>query len=694
MYCAECGEELRPGTRFCTKCGTEAVSHAPLSEDEGSHSIECGPVSEQAEEVPTDRVYAAEEISPSKEVLPAPELPDDETVGAEEREARGAIESDQVGNGDSDSVCDASDATAEEQQKDLASRQDTSEDEQRLDSAASALDKDVDDEAPEDDADGLSALNESDDEIARLSYSSADSSECSATLQLDDFGRADADAAQPQQLCEETLMEEGRPPVEAELATGKRPPRFAIAVGMTAVVVAVVVAVVIVSNYGDFGRIAGASSGVDDATTVSQTARVIPTSSDGTTLEHYYVRIKRILDGEGNEIELPSTTTFEIEGDGGFSISDLSENLPYGTYYLEIVGDDQTVNELPPVVYDETGDADFVDGEAPESNPSDNQDSSEEDQPGDGDGSPETTDSLHIEQAVDDYYVNKLQELVDDYGEPSKQTVKEESLNVWTAYLNGLAYAEVVDFGADDPLLVVAYRDDDEEGAVDAVEDVGTYNVEVWMYDEDSNDVVCVLEGSTNGSGNATGTAAVFYVEFAENPDTGEPCLCIREYQPASGSAKCSYYGWTGDEFGLVRELSRSVDEALPFSVNYDKSHEDDGTWSIDGIEVSEEEFVQELDRWEVVDCVILANDGLSEEDALEDHISQWASDDTVDEDVASSVSETYDRTVSTLGEFLGWEDVSASDAAPDDVSLSSGTKDDDASVSDGDAGDETEDLP
>lgn len=221
-----------------------------------------------------------------------------------------------------------------------------------------------------------------------------------------------------------------------------------------------------------------APSGHSDTVTVSRTSRIIPRSVSGETPSHYYVRVRRAVDSNGNEIDVSSLPELEVEGDGGFVPETIISDLPDGTYTFEI-DDGNEPFDLPPV--DITNEPEGQ-GEQGRDEGVTIQATPEQETEGDsqeaGDEKPKTADEL---------FLDKINELEDEYGEAEVKV--QQNRKLYLSYLSGLAYAELVDFGDGAERLVTMYLDKGTEDDPYRA----TYTLQVWEHNEETHELDCVV---------------------------------------------------------------------------------------------------------------------------------------------------------------------------------------------------------
>lgn len=212
--------------------------------------------------------------------------------------------------------------------------------------------------------------------------------------------------------------------------------------------------------------------GSDAVVTVSRVALIVPTDDEGEPLDRYTVSIAFATDAFDDSIDLADAPTFTVSGSSGFTMDSLlGEDLPDGTYWFEVEDGDGAVRPLPPIEVTDDGSDDTVQiTPAPEGEQT-------------ADGAAPSADSL---------YLAKLEELVGEHGNPELSCRGLDGVPVptWQARADGLAYAELIDFGDGFERLVVAYIADD--GMPDMMSSNGgaTYALEVWEYDEESSEIV------------------------------------------------------------------------------------------------------------------------------------------------------------------------------------------------------------
>lgn len=389
----------------------------------------------------------------------------------------------------------------------------------------------------------------------------------------------------------------------------------AIVLAVIAVVIAVVVAVFLLGGTAGAKDIT-AAYGSTEAIAVSRTARIVPRAADGTPIEHYVVRLVRATDDEGSRIEVDDIPAIDVTGVEGFAMRDiLPSDAPDGTYYPVIEPDGGDKQTLPPVTVDDENPDDTV---YIDPNPTATSDKAAQ------------------------LFLAKIQELQDVYGEARIKTV-DGGFGSWTAYISGLAYAELVDFGDGAQRLVVAYIDDAGARVMMNGIGYGVYTVEIWEYDEESGELMQLFRGISNGAANGAGSGVVglSYLEYARNPETGNLVLCTRGYTDSFGGETLDFYGVTEDGFGVVNAMVVDV-------VENDNGPTGEIHYFTGGEQVDEEAYRAALTDWRSCDALLLANASDSEEGALEG-LSRYYSNDAVDEDDVTCVEDAVDIVRNTI---------------------------------------------
>lgn len=241
--------------------------------------------------------------------------------------------------------------------------------------------------------------------------------------------------------------------------------------------VAACVALVLVAGVGGAVALRGGGSAVpaalelvygsNDVSAVARSARLVPLDGDGEPIAHYWIRFRRAVDADGEDIDLTDVEAFEVTGTDGFVIGDVLADLPDGTYY--------------PVISDEE---DGEDRPLPPVNVGNGEDAS--------DGTITIKPDDEQKLSADALFLAKLETLQAQYGGPAIG-VKKIADDMYLSALEGLAYAELADFGDGVERLALAYRSDwlmdgwDERSWKDTWSHA--YTVEIWEYDEESDSI-------------------------------------------------------------------------------------------------------------------------------------------------------------------------------------------------------------
>lgn len=206
--------------------------------------------------------------------------------------------------------------------------------------------------------------------------------------------------------------------------------------------------------------------GSNDVSAVARSARLVPLDGDGEPIAHYWIRFRRAVDADGEEIDLTDVEAFEVTGTDGFVIGDVLADLPDGTYY--------------PVISDEE---DGEDRQLPPMNVGDGEDANG--------GTITIKPDAEQKLGADALFLAKLETLQAKYGGPAIG-VKKITDGMYLSLLNGLAYAELIDFGDGIERLALAYHSDwliQKWNSTERTNWSHAYTVEVWEYDEESDSI-------------------------------------------------------------------------------------------------------------------------------------------------------------------------------------------------------------
>lgn len=323
------------------------------------------------------------------------------------------------------------------------------------------------------------------------------------------------------------------------------------AVAVAFVAIVAIVAVVIIGGL-DKGVTTVAFTS-NESVSVTRTARIVPTASDGTPLEHYIVRVVSATDEDSEAIN-PSEeyVSIEVTGTGGFTMGDIVPEQEGGTYVLEIDDGTKTQTTPPIAIDDENGVSNEVQIEQ--------MDDTEDTEVGDSEasaaptGTEDETDEESAVRGADTLFLEKIEELEDQYGEPSLEVTEYEhavGIELYESMLYGVVYAELVDFGDGKERLVVMWNDPEEEDKNEDGDTANACKVEVWEYDEDVDQLVALLN---DGDGLALYEENK-YLEYYESNE-GNTLLRIYAYETIDDSP-----------FGISTETYYGLDESGEFGI-------------------------------------------------------------------------------------------------------------------------------
>ncbi|MBS5501244.1 MAG: zinc-ribbon domain-containing protein [Collinsella stercoris] len=254
-----------------------------------------------------------------------------------------------------------------------------------------------------------------------------------------------------------------------------------------------------------------------------------PQDAQGQPLDSYEVRVKRARDEDGAALDVATMPVWTVSGADGFSLENLGVEQN-GTYDLGITAGDGATYDLPPVTLgaDETVEESSIQIMVPEG---------------------ADKDAL-ARRGMYKSYLDTLQSLQDQYGKPSLSVCKlqEEKYLAWVA---GVSYAGLVDFGDGAERLVVLYCtsknwaitdvvDLSGEPAMDGIGPVASdYRLEVWEYDQAEDKAVRVYQGQPMADASDT---AVADVAFATDSADDSPLMLVAS-TGVNGSAAQGYFG-------------------------------------------------------------------------------------------------------------------------------------------------------
>lgn len=320
-------------------------------------------------------------------------------------------------------------------------------------------------------------------------------------------------------------------------APDARKRRISIALVVLAVAALVVLVAIFAGGALSPKRDAAVHYGSDSVVTVSRVALIVPTDDEGEPLDRYTVAIVFAKDAFDDSIDLSDAPTFTVTGSSGFTMDSLlGEDLPDGTYWFEVEDEDGAVRPLPPIEVTDDGPDDTV-----QISPA----------PDDPDDAPSS----------DRLFLDKLEELIEEHGEPGLTYLELEGgpVPAWQARADGLAYAELIDFGDGSERLVVAYKTVDGLPDMMSSNGAATYELEVWEFDPDSLELAMACD-PVEFSVLDDGAFANRQLSIGEGPD-GERYLVFERYVGNGGMFdEVLVYGLDADgAFGLIADVRIGV---------------------------------------------------------------------------------------------------------------------------------------
>lgn len=377
-----------------------------------------------------------------------------------------------------------------------------------------------------------------------------------------DVGAAPASVPQPVSSPE---------PAQAPQPAPRRRGRAALVAAIVASLVVIVVAGALIALHLTGDRdVPSLTFGSREAVSVSRVTRIVPSSAEGSPLQRYVVRVREAVGPDGSRLDVSALPRLDVEGETGFTMADLGE-LDEGTYEVTITPDDGAPQYIPPVtvVDGDPGDA-AGDGSGGASGPVELPEEIVVVPPEDTDGS-EGDLSAPVRLGRYGAYLAKVRELREAHGELIVVSLSGSDVS----WLAGLCFARLVDFGDGAERLVVAYARPEAMSA--PPQDLDAYTVEVWGYDEGSDQAVLEWSGGTS-----TTPGGFFFVCFW-HPGDGSGVNLAREVP----DTYITVVGILGDgTLGVEHEFEQAY-------------YQPDGTYElkskIDGQPVENEAFSQSI---------------------------------------------------------------------------------------------------
>lgn len=266
-----------------------------------------------------------------------------------------------------------------------------------------------------------------------------------------------------------------------------------IAVIVVSLVVIAVAGVLIALHLSGSRDVPTLTFGSREAVSVSRVTRIVPSSAEGSPLQRYVVRVREAFGPDGSRLDVSALPRLDVDGETGFTMADLGE-LDEGTYEVTVTPDDGAPQYIPPVsvVDGDPGDA-AGDGSGDGSEPAELPEEIVVVPPEDPDGS-EGDLSAPVRLGRYGAYLSKVRELREAHGELTVVSLSGSDVS----WLAGLCFVRLVDFGDGAERLVAAYAK--PEAMSEPPQDLDVYTVEVWGYDEGSDQAVLEWSGGTSNT--------------------------------------------------------------------------------------------------------------------------------------------------------------------------------------------------
>lgn len=301
--------------------------------------------------------------------------------------------------------------------------------------------------------------------------------------------------------------------------------------------------------------------GSSDEERVLRDTRIIPCDDDGAPLTEYEVSVSSAHDMSGAMRNVAEYPVLQVADDGGFTPDDLLDGYPDGIYMFSIESE-EGARETPSCVVSlgESGETLSI---------------------AVGDDSPEPESE---KRGPNRLYLEKIEELEEEHGKARYGNITTDE--GYITFVKGVVYAGLIDFGDSSERLVVAYSSDNDTSGIPAYSD---YCIEVWEWDEDADELVCVLGGDEPVHAGGSDMWRSVQIGFDSYRDE-QTILWTYEYREADGYRfSYKYIGLNGNgAFGVLHDTANQyVQEGDVGRTVY----------FLDGTESPEEDYQAALDE-------------------------------------------------------------------------------------------------
>ena len=263
----------------------------------------------------------------------------------------------------------------------------------------------------------------------------------------------------------------------------------------------------------------------DDAVTVSSQTTILPQDLEDEALNAYTARVKEADDLDGAALDISQIPRLSIEGTGGFSLGNFGQ-LEDGTYLVCLETDAGESFDLPPLVIDSSDTANTPE-ELTVTAPTD-----------------ATGDTSLARVGKYASFRDTLATLIETYGDASLSVMQIQE-GRYLAWIAGVTYADIVDFGDGTERLVVAYCTNSDLASSDTLEttddiegnygpSTDDYLIEIWEYNAESDAAELALRLSS-----VVDDSDWPSIRFVENPITDGVALVATSENASSNTISC-----------------------------------------------------------------------------------------------------------------------------------------------------------